>query len=72
MTYALRLFGIVIYSIVALQCMSLWDAYKTRKEALYVDIIYTSILGLIYLGVMIGFMMVILTSEKNAWKILYF
>lgn len=71
-SYSLRLFGIVIYSIVALQCMSLWDAYTIRKQAFYVDIIYTSILGLIYLGVIVGFMVVILTSEKNAWKILYF
>ena len=70
--YALRTFGIVIYTIVALQCMSLWDSYTSRKESYNMDLVYASILGLTYLGVIIGFLIVIFTSEKNAWKILYF
>lgn len=71
-TYTLRIFGIAIYSIVAVQCMSLWDTYTYKKASHCMDIMYATFLGLIYLGVIIGFLIVIFTSEKNAWKILYF
>lgn len=71
-TYTLRIFGIAIYSIVAIQCMSLWDTYTYTKASHCMDVIYATILGLIYLGVIIGFLVVIIASEKNAWKILYF
>ena len=71
-TYGLRIFGIIIYTIVALQCLSLWDAYEHTKNSYHSDVLYATILGIIYLGVVIGFSMVIITSEENAWRLIYF
>lgn len=72
LTYGLRIFGIVIYTIVALQCLLLWDTYVQRKNTYYSDIVYATFLGILYFGVVIGFSIVIISSEQNAWRVIYF
>jgi hypothetical protein len=71
-SYSIRLFTIFIYTIVAIQCLNMWNLYTPRKESEVADMIYASILGLIYLGVVAGFLVIIIISEENAWRILYF
>jgi hypothetical protein len=71
-SYVLRFLGILIYSIVALQCLSLWGTYESKKESYNVDILYSSILMIIYTGVAIGFIMIIVESEENAYRVIYF
>ena len=71
-TYACRVFGIVIYTIVAMQCLSLWDAYEPKRKTYTIDVVYATILGIIYFGVVLGFTAVIVYSEENAWRLIYF
>jgi len=71
-SYVLRLFAIFIYGIVAVQCISLWNSYKSRKEIICIDIMLASFLALIYTGIVVGFVMAIVKSEQNAWRIIYF
>ena len=71
-SYSLRLFGIIIYTIVAVQCLSLWDMYTTKDANRCQDDTLATILSIIYLGVVAGFIYVIVISEENAWRILYF
>ena len=72
MGYALRLYGIFIYTVVAIQCISLWDAYKYRKNTYIADTLWVTLLALIYIGVICSFLLVIIISEENAWRIIYF
>jgi hypothetical protein len=71
-SYVLRLFAIFIYGVVAVQCISLWNSYTSRKETICIDIMLASFLALIYSGIVVGFVMVIVKSEQNAWRIIYF
>ena len=70
--YCLRLFGIVIYTIVAVQCLGLWDMYTTKEAYRCKDTTLSVVLSVIYIGVVAGFILVIVISEENAWRILYF
>jgi hypothetical protein len=72
LSYSLRLFTIFIYTIVAIQCLNMWTMYTSRKDSETTDIIYASVLALIYLGVVAGFVAIIVISEENAWRLLYF
>ena len=71
-SYSLRLFGIVIYTIVAVQCIGLWGLYKTKESYRCQDTFLAAALSVIYAGVAAGFIVVVVISEENAWRILYF
>jgi hypothetical protein len=72
MSYILRIFAIFIYGMVAVQCISLWNSYTSRKDTICIDIALASFLVLIYSGIIVGFVMVIVKSEQNAWRVIYF
>ena len=70
--YSLRIFGIVIYTVVALQCLTMWDTFIPHRNTYYTDVAFATILIIIYAGVTIGFIIVIVESEENAWRLIYF
>lgn len=71
-TYVFRLLEIFVYSVIAFQCIQLWDLYSDRgDEQQGTDLAYAVALGTLYVGVVVGFVVAIAISAENAWRILY-
>jgi hypothetical protein len=70
-TYVFRLLEIFVYSVIAFQCMQLWNLYSDQKDDHGADVAYAVLLGLLYVGVVVGFVVAIAISAENAWRILY-
>jgi hypothetical protein len=70
--YLLRIFEIFIYTIIAIQCVQLWNMYETAKEQNWKDAYFAVFLSILYVGIVIGFIVAIVISEENAWRVLYF
>jgi hypothetical protein len=70
--YALRIFEIFIYTVIAVQCIQLWNIYETPKQYYSRDVTFSVALTVIYTGIVVGFVAAIVISEENAWRILYF
>lgn len=70
--YVFRLLEIFVYSVIAFQCIQLWDLYADKAGDSYKsDVIFTITLAVLFTGVMVGFVTAIVISEENAWRILY-
>ena len=70
--YLLRVFAILVYTIIGVQCIQLWHMYEDSDKKFTKDVVYASALVLLFLVVVIGFIVGIVISEENAWRIIYF
>jgi hypothetical protein len=46
--------------------------YETAKEQNWKDAYFAVFLSILYVGIVIGFIVAIVISEENAWRVLYF
>jgi len=70
--YLLRIFAILVYTIIGVQCIQLWNMYEDNDKKFSKDVFYSGILVLMFSVVVIGFIVGIVISEENAWRIIYF
>lgn len=71
-TYTFRLLEILVYSVIAVQCIQLWDLYADHADDSFgTDVAFASALAVLFAGVIIGFLVAISISAENAWRILY-
>ena len=70
--YLLRIFAILVYTIIGVQCIQLWHMYEENDKKYSKDIFYAGILVLMFSVVVIGFIVAIVISEENAWRVIYF
>ena len=70
--YVFRLLEIFVYTVIAFQCIQLWDLYADKAEESWgTDVLLTVLLSLLFVGVVVGFVVAISISAENAWRILY-
>jgi len=71
-SYVFRLLEIFVYTVIAFQCVQLWDMYGDKaEEHSGTDILFTVILAILFAGVVTAFVVAISISVENAWRILY-
>lgn len=73
LVYVLRLLEIFVYSVIAYQCIQLWDLYADKAGETYEsDLIYTLTLTTLFIGVAVAFIVAMVISSENAWRIFSF
>ena len=71
-SYVFRLLEIFVYTVIAFQCVQLWDLYEDKADEQYgTDVAFTVLLSVLFAGVIVGFVVAISISVENAWRILY-
>jgi len=74
--YTFRIVLIIVYTIIAVQCIQLWNLYDDDKSAkppnFCHDVMFAIVLGSLFIGIFIGFAVAIYISEESAWRIMYF
>jgi hypothetical protein len=72
LVYFFRLVEIFIYSVIAIQSLAFWNMYDKSRFKLQPDIYFAISLFLLFAVVACGFVVAIIISEDNAWRIMYF
>lgn len=69
--YTLRLIEIIVYSIICVQVFGLWGIYSKSKpnSNLKEDICFTAILATLLAIIFAGFLVAVLVSEDEAWRV---
>lgn len=69
--YLLRIFEIFIYAVIAVHALEFWTMYEMSPVDQQ-DILLAVILGILYGGVVLCFIVAISVSEEDSWRIMYF
>jgi len=70
--FVFRVVEIFVYTVIAVQCTQMWSMYETDEKKVTRDIVFTVILSLLFLVVVVGFIVAVVISEDNAWRIFFF
>ena len=73
LTYFFRIVEICIYTIIALQCILLWNLHENPPSNYCAksDYFFAFMLVILFSSVIAGFTLAIYISESNAWRIMY-
>lgn len=67
--YSLRLIEIIVFSIICFQVFGLWSIYSKSKASMKEDICYTCILCVLLAIIAAGFLVAVIISEDEAWRV---
>lgn len=69
--YFFRIVEIFVYTVIAVQCIQLWNLYEYRPSNYSKDVCFAILLVILFLVVVVGFVAAIYIAEEKAWRVMY-